>query len=174
MEDRSGYLGHLAPEDVAQGSGAKVNVVVAGTPAEEAGIQVGDVITAVGEKQIADAEGLGDVLAATEPGQKVTVTINRGGANQNLSATLGRRPLEVVRPEKFIAGMDVPKTLDVVAGNEHDPFSFLLTLAQVDDQNKLPTDAELSAELPGVKLRNARWNGKHPEVKPGQIDPDAV
>jgi len=166
MEDRSGYLGHLALEDVAQ-VGAKVNVVVSGTPAEEAGIQVGDIITAIGEKQVADAEGLGEVLAATEPGQKVNVTINRSGAAQQLSVTLGRRPLEVVRPEMFTGKMEIPKALDVVAGNPHDPLSFLLTLAQVDDNNKLPIDSKLDEELPGVKLRDVRWNGK-------QVDPDTV
>jgi YidC/Oxa1 family membrane protein insertase len=166
MEDRSGYLGHLAPEDVAQGGGAKVNVVVPGTPAEEAGIQVGDIITSIGEKQVADAEGLVEVLATTEPGQKVNVTISRAGAPQNLSVTLGRRPLEVVRPEIFTGKMEVPKALDVVAGNPHDPLSFLLTLAEVDG-NKLPAESELGAELNGVKLRDVRWNGK-------QIDPDTV
>jgi len=157
MEDRSGYLGHLALENGAQG-GAKVNVVVPGTPAEEAGLQVGDIVTAIGEKQVADAEAVGEILATTEPGQKVTVTIDRGRANQNLSVTLGRRPLEVVRPETFTAKMEAPRALDVVAGNPHDPFSFLLTLAEVDG-NKLPVESELSAELKGVKLRDARWSG---------------
>src|SRR5204863_6593763 len=105
-----------ALEDAAQGGGAKVNVIVPGTPAEEAGIQVGDIITAIGEKQVADAEGLGEILATTEPGQKVSVTASRGGATQNLSVTLGRHPLEVIRPEMFTAKMEVPKALDVVAG----------------------------------------------------------
>jgi YidC/Oxa1 family membrane protein insertase len=157
MEDRSGYLGHLALENAARG-GAKVNVVVPGTPAEEAGLQVGDIITAIGEKQVADAEGVSEILAATEPGQKVTLTIDRGGANQNLSVTFGRRPLEVVRPEMLTGKMEVPKALDVVAGNPHDPFSFLLTLAEVDG-NKLPAESDVGAELKGVKLRDARWSG---------------
>jgi YidC/Oxa1 family membrane protein insertase len=157
MEDRSGYLGHLALENAAQG-GAKVNVVVPGTPAEEAGLQVGDVITSIGEKQVADAEGVGEILATTEPGQKVTVTIDRGGANQNLSLTLGRRPLEVVRPEMLTGKMEVPKALDVVAGNPHDPFSFLLTLAEVDG-DRIPAESDVGAELKGIKLRDARWSG---------------
>src|SRR5258708_29153288 len=97
-----------------------------------------------------------------------------------MSFVLTRRPLEVVRPEAFNDKTGMPQPLDVVAGSEHDPFSFLLTLSQVGDQ-KLPDDkkpadnskpdpeppASLNAELDGVKLRSARWEGK-------QINADTV
>jgi YidC/Oxa1 family membrane protein insertase len=164
LENRSGYLGHLAAENTA--NGVKVNVVAPGTTAAESGLQRGDIITAVDGKPIANADSLESELETTSPDQKIELAISRGGKQQTLSATLSRRPLEVVRPEMFTADMQTPEPLDVVAGNSHDPFSFLLTLWQVDKKT-LPADAALDAELEGVKLRTANWEGK-------QIDPDTV
>ena len=171
MEDRSGYLGHLAATDPTDGSkGAKVNAVGAGTPAAKAGLKVGDVIIKCDGTPIDEASQLEIALANTKPDQKIELSINRGGQAQTVQVTLDRRPLEVIRPEKFTAKMEFPQPLDVVSSSEHDPFSFLLTLAQVGD-SKLPEDkkpekpdvdppASLSAELDGVRLRSARWVAK--------------
>jgi YidC/Oxa1 family membrane protein insertase len=164
LENRSGYLGHLAAED--SPDGAKVNMVAPGTPAAEAGLQQGDIITALDGIVIANAEALGKALKNTSPDQKIKLAISRGGQPQTVSATLGRRPLEVVRPEVFTPEMQIPEPLDVVAGSAHDPFSFLLTLWQVD-KTSLPADAGLDTELAGVKLRTANWEGK-------QVDADTV
>ena len=177
LENRSGYLGHLAAEDSPQG--VKVNIVAPGTPAAEAGLQPADSITAVNGKAIADAESLQAALKKTSPGEKIQLTISRGGQQQTLSTTLGRRPLEVVRPEKFTSDMLTPEPLDIVADNTHDPFSFLLTMWQLGDSklsDRTPEEIKaaaddpskiIGAELPGVKLRNANWDAK-------QIDADTV
>ncbi len=55
FEDRSGYLGHLAAENAPQG--VKVNVVGPGTPAANAGLKAGDVITAVNGQAVVDCRG---------------------------------------------------------------------------------------------------------------------
>jgi len=177
LENRSGYLGHLAAED--SPDGAKVNMVAPGTPAAEAGLQQGDIITALDGSAIANAEALGKALKNTSPDQKIKLAISRSGQQQTVSATLGRRPLEVVRPEVFTPEMQIPEPLDVVAGSAHDPFSFLLTLSEFDKKKiaeKNPGEAKastadplqsLDAELPGVKLRTANWEGK-------QADADTV
>ncbi|HEY2882006.1 MAG TPA: membrane protein insertase YidC, partial [Pirellulales bacterium] len=52
-------------------------------------------------------------------------------------------------------------------GDQHDPYSFLLTLWQSDKKQNLPNDAGVDDELAGVKLRNANWKGT-------QVDPDTV
>ena len=98
--------------------------------------------------------------------------MSRDGKQLALSVTLERGRWKWYDPS-FHRQMEMPRPLDAVAGSEHDPFSFLLTLAQVGDQ-KLPEDkkpadnskpdpeppASLNAELEGVKLRSARWEGK--------------
>jgi putative serine protease PepD len=80
----------ISPAD-APGGGAKVQVVEAGTAAKDAGVQVGDVITAVDGKQIADSAELRAVIESHQPGDKVTLTIRRDGATKTLAVTLGAR-----------------------------------------------------------------------------------
>lgn len=147
LEDRSGYLGHLAPDDATGGRGAVARVVGAGTPAALAGMRAGDVISAVGEKKVASALELVQVLKETEPFQEVTLAIAREGAPLALTATLGRRPLEVIRPE-FES-----KPVDLVRPNQHDPFSFLFTILQIDDQTIAPE----AVELAGANLFGSEW-----------------
>jgi putative serine protease PepD len=73
-------------------SGAKVVKVVSGSPAAKAGLQVGDVITAFNGKPITSADELTAVVSAAKPGEKVTVTVNRGGTTKHVSVTLGVQP----------------------------------------------------------------------------------
>jgi YidC/Oxa1 family membrane protein insertase len=157
LEDRSGYLGHLAAEDTPGGDGVKINVVGAGTPADVAQMHPGDVITQIDTTPIVDAAQFVKVLSGTRPDQKIEISIRRNGNPLSLTATLGRRPLEVVRPEAMRKGKEeIPEPLSIVSSAGHDPFSYLLTLWQVDD-HKLADDAALDAELPGVNLRSVHW-----------------
>jgi putative serine protease PepD len=67
---------------------AVVHSVTAGSPAAQAGIKEGDVITAVDGTE---TEGVDAVIAAIrthQPGEKVTVTIVRGGSTKTVTATL--------------------------------------------------------------------------------------
>ena len=121
LEDRSGYLGHIVIDTAARGAGCKVDVVGAGTPAAKAGLRPGDLIEAVDGTRVTGFSSLQEALAETKHRQDVLLTVSRDDEEIELTATLGRRPLEVVRPE-----------------NE-DPLSFLLTLYQVDDE-QLPGD----------------------------------
>jgi S1-C subfamily serine protease len=54
-------------------SGVAVTSVVSGSPADSAGLQAGDVITAVGGTSISSAEGLTTVMQAHSPGDRVTL-----------------------------------------------------------------------------------------------------
>jgi serine protease Do len=92
------YLGvlttDLSPEDAGRfdlpvDSGALVEQVVPGSPAREAGVRKGDIITALGDARVA---GYGDLLGALrdhEPGDRVTLTIFRNGDENKLEVTLG-------------------------------------------------------------------------------------
>lgn len=66
--------------------------VTAGTPAAQAGIKDGDIITSVGGKAIDDGHPLDATLAQFSPGQKVNVEILRAGERITLEVTLGTRP----------------------------------------------------------------------------------
>lgn len=108
LEDRSGYLGHLALSDVRGAMGAQVNIVGAGTPAALAagtkdtkltGLKVGDKIVTLNGAAVEGVFGLELMLSKTRPGQQIALEVDRGGTRLAFATTLGRRPLEVIRPE---------------------------------------------------------------------------
>ncbi len=84
------YLGVSTQPDIT--AGAAVVDVGPGTPAASAGLQVGDVIVAIDGQQIADPDGLSTAIGAHKPGDRVTVTYQRGGARRTAQVTLGTRP----------------------------------------------------------------------------------
>jgi S1-C subfamily serine protease len=63
-----------------------------GTPAAQAGIKDGDIITSVGGKTIDDGHPLDATLSQFSPGQTVSVEILRDGERITLDVTLGTRP----------------------------------------------------------------------------------
>lgn len=69
-------------------SGAFVREVRAGTPADRAGVQVGDVITGINDFKIDTDHGLGTVLTNFNPGDTVTLHLLRDGNTLDLTATL--------------------------------------------------------------------------------------
>ena len=75
--------------NLAVDSGAYVNEVVADGPAAQAGIQQGDIITAVNDEAITSADGLIIAIREHEVGEKVTLTVMRGTEEQQVEVTLG-------------------------------------------------------------------------------------
>lgn len=59
--------------------------------AEKAGLQVGDVITALGGKAVRDAPQLVETLRRYRPGDTVTVSIKRAGSSMDVNVVLQRR-----------------------------------------------------------------------------------
>jgi len=56
--------------------------VVEGTPADRAGLTIGDIVVAVGERAIADQESLPAALLRLQPGEAVTFATLRGGESR--------------------------------------------------------------------------------------------
>lgn len=78
-----------AENDVELTDGALVKEVVADSPAAEAGLEVGDIITAVNGEPVDQERTLRDRVSAYEAGDVITLTIVRAGAEQQLDVTLG-------------------------------------------------------------------------------------
>jgi putative serine protease PepD len=72
--------------------GVGVVTVTGGGAADRAGLRAGDVITAAGDQQTPDTTALSQVLAAAQPGDKVTVTVSRDGQERTVGVTLGELP----------------------------------------------------------------------------------
>ncbi len=151
LHDFTGYLGHLELA-VDGGAGLLVQSVVDGTPAAAAGVKVGDRLLEAGRDKTTPLEKPGDLaklLSATKPRQKLSLVVERDGAKQTLTATLERRPLEIIRPEVENVLL---RTGKVPEGFKAPP-SFLFTLQSVDDV-EIKEDAD---SLPGVDLHKANW-----------------
>ena len=66
--------------------------VKAGTPAANAGIQNGDIITKIGDRVLDDEHPLDATLSQYSPGDVVAVDLLRDGQTITLNVTLGTRP----------------------------------------------------------------------------------
>ncbi len=75
---------------VKDASGALVAAVVDKSPAERAGVKVGDVILKFGETPIKDARDLSKAVAKAEPGSKVHIDIVRNGKEERLATVIDR------------------------------------------------------------------------------------
>jgi S1-C subfamily serine protease len=76
-----------------QPAGVSIAAVTPGGPAAKAGLQPGDVITAVNGSATPDTETLAAVLAGLHPGQQVSVSITKaGGGNATMHLALGQLP----------------------------------------------------------------------------------
>lgn len=103
-EVRYGYMGvQSAPltDAIRQqlGVGREVEGVVIvsvepASPAAQAGLQQGDVVTAIAGEDVASPGDLFSILRRTPPGERVDLTVNRGGQAQTLAMTLGERPAQ--------------------------------------------------------------------------------
>lgn len=97
LDDRSGFLGHL--ELLETQGGLEVQTVAVGSAAAESGLEVGDVIASIDDKDIAEASEIQKLLADSKSGESITISVLRGGNQLSLSAKLVRQPLSLIRPE---------------------------------------------------------------------------
>jgi len=70
------------------GSGA---AVIAGSPAQAAGLKDGDVILEISGQKLDQKNSLARVIAKYNPGDKVKLKVRRAGDEIELEATLGER-----------------------------------------------------------------------------------
>jgi len=69
--------------------------IVAGTPADQAGLQENDIITAINGTSLAAGNSLRQVIKQYKPGDTVTLTILRNGQEQTKELTLAVRPADL-------------------------------------------------------------------------------
>jgi serine protease Do len=112
VQTRGSYLGvHLADIDAGRAKalkldeprGAEVTKVEQGSPAEKAGINMGDVLLSYNGKNIVGAQQLGRLVRETPERRKVKVQLWRDGRTQNLTVvTEARRGPEFSMPGRII------------------------------------------------------------------------
>ena len=73
------------------GSGVTVSSVVAGSPADQSGLKVGDTITTVDGRKVSKGSELVADIAARKPGSKVNLGFVRNGKPQDATVTIADR-----------------------------------------------------------------------------------
>lgn len=76
-------------------TGVVVLDVTAGGPADDAGLQQGDIITKIGEYELNAQTTFSEALFNYAPGDEIDIEINRGGDEMTVTLTLGERPQEL-------------------------------------------------------------------------------
>jgi membrane-associated protease RseP (regulator of RpoE activity) len=92
-----GFLG-VAIQDVAEGTGAQVTAVQSGSPAADAGLKSGDVITKVDSTDVSGAAALAQAIRSHAAGDSVTITYTRDGNTATAKVTLGNAASSSVQP----------------------------------------------------------------------------
>ncbi len=159
VDVRNGYLGYFAGEPAENLDGVLVNVVGPGTPAQLAGIEVGDVIVSVAGTPVATRDDIVAALANSRPGDSVSVEVLRNGsANpQSLQATLSEHPLDLVRLARDGGA-------DQVDGNLT-RLSCLLTLSQVNRKGIEPNKRWIAGSVNPMDLN---WTLTRPRATSGE------
>ncbi len=98
-----GYIG-VRPQDMNEdladalgipgNRGAFIQSVQPGEPAEQAGLQAGDVVLRVDGKEVTPDQTLSFIVANIAPGKRINLDVLRDGARRTIPVTVGRRPSE--------------------------------------------------------------------------------
>ena len=73
------------------GSGITISDITAGSPAEQAGLKVGDTIVSIDGKNVKNGDELVSDIASRKPGSKVTLGFVRNGKKQETTITVADR-----------------------------------------------------------------------------------
>jgi S1-C subfamily serine protease len=91
-EIRIGYLGVTPSLTTGGPDGALVQEVAPDSPAAQAGLRAGDVVTSIDGQAVENYSELVARIRTHQPGDRVTLTVVRGGDETTISATLSQRP----------------------------------------------------------------------------------
>ncbi|MBB73947.1 MAG: hypothetical protein CMJ75_05470 [Planctomycetaceae bacterium] len=86
-----GFLGLRADDFGQQGRGVRVTLVHPGGAADRAGVEVADLVLAVGQRAVVDLDSLSSLLESKTSGDRVKLQIQRGNQRLEVEVTLASR-----------------------------------------------------------------------------------
>jgi S1-C subfamily serine protease len=89
------FLGVTTRDATGDTQGAEIVNVVSGSPAAQAGLRDGDVVTAVDGSAVSNASDLIEQVRSHESGDQITITYTREGNSSETEITLGARETAV-------------------------------------------------------------------------------
>jgi membrane-associated protease RseP (regulator of RpoE activity) len=83
---------YLGIRYITRPQGAEIQEVIPNSPAERAGLKVGDLVREVDGQRVSTARPLVELLYLYRPGDRVVLTVEREGREIEIPVTLGRWP----------------------------------------------------------------------------------
>jgi membrane-associated protease RseP (regulator of RpoE activity) len=111
--------------------GVEVSNVISDTPADEAGMEDGDVITSVGGEPVTNVNDFSSAMEGFSPGDEAVIEVQRDGETVPLDVTFGESP----RFEGAFLGISYITTaqqIGVTPYNIDYPYSLLTSLNPID------------------------------------------
>ncbi len=100
--------------------GAVIVSIVKGSPAEEAGLQPGDVIVTVNRKEVRNANDVRNLIGLLPVGEKITFEFYREGKKQKLTARLvSSKEFAAVQPDAANPRLEGITFKDIDAGSPY-------------------------------------------------------
>ncbi len=81
-------------------AGAAVQQIVDNSPAQKAGLQVGDIVTKAGDKEITGAQDLVDVVQTSQVGDELVLSVYRRGQTMELTVTIAEQIQSAIAEEE--------------------------------------------------------------------------
>jgi putative serine protease PepD len=88
----AGYLGVEGAESTGNRAGAAIASIEPGSPAADAGLVEGDVVVAVDGQRVSSMIDLAAKIRTSQPGDSVTMTVERDGQETEVTVELGTAP----------------------------------------------------------------------------------
>ncbi len=92
FEDAGGSNAYMGAQIESSDDGVTLTELLKDSPADQAGLQKGDVVKMINGARIKRVDALLNLLNYFEPGDTVDVSVMRGGAEKVIKLTLGERP----------------------------------------------------------------------------------
>ncbi len=155
--------------------GPVVREVVAGSPAEKAGLKVGDILTKIGDTAVKDAQSASAAVQTHEVGDEVTVEVTRDGKSVTVKATLAAAPAVSINPMQSGMGItyDGNEKSWTISALPQDSELYKAGLREGDKITKFDGTAYDPASLMGYVMKSGSSditltvtrNGKDQEIK---------
>jgi serine protease Do len=130
-------------------NGARINTVSEESPAKQAGLKEGDIITKVNDKKIDGPQALYEAVGSFKPADKITISYTRDGKEQKVTAALAKNK-----------ATEAPRAFSFAVPNGKMPNNMRRGFKISPDQN-------FNFELPELKELDGLMNQKSKKPKLG-------